>query len=262
MSKIKIVIPLPSYGFDPTEVAIPWKIVSENNFEIVFATPNGKMGIADTKMLKGSTLGIWKPVLQAGKDAVKAYYEMEKSESFRNPIKYADLKEENFDALLLPGGHDKGVKEYLESNVLQQLVVNFFIKQKPVGAICHGVVLAARSINPETKRSVIYNYKTTSLLRSQELLAFNMTKIWLKDYYLTYPEITVEDEVRAALCDKNNFIKGPSPLFRDDLDHLNRGFFVKDRNYLSARWPGDAYNFSLEFVKLIRQTKLEAEQIH
>lgn len=253
MNKIKILIPIPSYGFDPTEVAIPWKILSSTNFEIVFATPQGKKATADIKMLNGSSLGIWKPILQAKPDAVKAYYEMEKSEAFCDPIKYTDLKEENFDAILLPGGHDKGVKEYLESKVLQQLIVNFFTAQKPVAAICHGVVLAARSIDPATKKSVIYNYKTTSLLKSQELLAFNLTKLWLKDYYLTYPEITVEDEVRAALCDRNNFIKGPPPLFRDDLDHLSRGFFVKDKNYLSARWPGDVYNFSLEFVKLIRQ---------
>ncbi len=253
MNKIKILIPIPSYGFDPTEVAIPWKILSSTNFEIVFATPQGKKANTDIKMLNGSTLGIWKPILQAKRDAMKAYYEMEKSESFCDPLKYTDLKEENFDAILLPGGHDKGVKEYLESKALQQLIVDFFKVQKPVAAICHGVVLAARSIDPATKRSVIYSYKTTSLLKSQELLAFNMTKLWLKDYYLTYPEITVEDEVRAALCDRNNFIKGPPPLFRDDLDHLNRGFFVTDRNYLSARWPGDAYSFSLEFIKLVKR---------
>ncbi len=186
---------------------------------------------------------------------MKAYEEMEKSASFSDPLKYSDLKQENFDAILLPGGHDKGVKEYLESTLLQKLIVDFFSLQKPVAAICHGVVLVARSIDPNTKKSVIYNYKTTSLLKSQELLAFNMTKLWLKDYYLTYPEITVEDEVRAALCDKNNFIKGPPPLLRDDLDHLERGFFVMDRNYLSARWPGDAYHFSLEFIKMVRQTK-------
>jgi putative intracellular protease/amidase len=249
---MKIVIPLPSYGFDPTEVAIPWKLLSEQHFEIVFATPQGKKAVTDTIMLKGNHLGIWKLVLQAKQDAIKAYNEMEKSEAFCNPINYTDINERDYDALLLPGGHDKGVKEYLESALLQQLVVDFFMKQKTVAAICHGVVLLARSIDPVTKKSVIHHYKTTSLLKSQELLAYTMTKLWMKDYYLTYQEITVEDEVRAALSDSKNFIKGPPPLFRDDLDHLSRGFFVKDRNYLSARWPGDAYTFSLEFIKMLR----------
>ena len=143
----------------------------------------------------------------------------------------------------------------MESEVLQHLVVDFFVAQKPVGTICHGVVLAARSINSDTEKSVIHNYKTTSLLKSQELLAYNLTRLWLKDYYLTYPEITVEDEVKSVLSDSDNFLKGPTPLFRDNYNHLERGFVVKDRNYLSARWPGDAYNFSLEFIRMVQDVK-------
>jgi len=57
---------------------------------------------------------------------------------------------ENFDALYLPGGHDKGVREYLESNLIQYLVVDFFVSEKPVAAICHGVIVAARSADPNT----------------------------------------------------------------------------------------------------------------
>lgn len=251
VSDKKIIIPLPAYGFDPTEVAIPWKILSTKNINIQFATPTGKKAAADELMLRGKKLGIWKPILQARKDAVDAYFEMEKSDAFNNPKAYHELKVVDFDAILLPGGHDKGVKEYLESPILQQITIDFFKANKPVAAICHGVVLAARSIDPETQKSVIYNYKTTALLKSQELTAYNITRLWLMDYYLTYPETTVEEEVIASLSNKSNFLKGPTPLFRDDQEHLERGFVVRDRNYLSARWPGDAYTFSLEFLKML-----------
>ena len=131
------------------------------------------------------------------------------------------------------------------------MVVDFFKANKPVAAICHGVVLIARSIDTSTKKSVIYNYKTTGLLKIQELLGYQLTRLWLKDYYLTYPETTVEDEVKSVLSDDSNFLKGALPVLRDNYDNMNRGFIVKDRNYLSARWPGDVYNFSLEFVKMI-----------
>ncbi|MDO9263475.1 MAG: type 1 glutamine amidotransferase domain-containing protein [Desulfosalsimonadaceae bacterium] len=248
----KIVIPLPSYGFDPTEAALPWKLLSENTMEIVFATPEGNKASADILMLTGGKLGVWKSVLRARQDAVDAYYEMEKTESFCNPLKYNDVKEGNVDAILLPGGHDKGVKEYIESKVLQRLVADFFTAKKPVGAICHGVVLAARSINPDTGKSVIHTRKTTSLLKSQELLAYNLTRLWLKDYYLTYPGMTVEDEVRSVLADGGNFLKGPTPLLRDSHNHPERGFVVRDGNYLSARWPGDAVSFSLEFIRMVQ----------
>lgn len=248
----KVLIPLPSYGFDPTEAAIPWKILSENNIEIVFSSPTGQKPSADTKMLTGENLGIWKGILKARKDAMDAYHQMQQSKAFSNPLKYSELNEKDFDALLLPGGHDKGMKEYLESDILQNLVVDFFKAQKPVAAICHGVLLAARSIDPDTKKPVIFNYKTTSLLNTQELTAYFMTRLWLKDYYLTYPEITVQKEVTAALSDKNNFIEGPNPLFRDDLKHLERGFTIRYKNFLSARWPGDGYSFSLEFLKMLK----------
>ncbi len=248
----RVLIPIPSYGCDPSEVAIPWKILSENNIEVVFATPTGEKAKSDEIMLTGKGLGILKSVLQARKDAVAAYYEMEKTDSFCNPISYDDIKESNFDALFLPGGHDKRVKEYLESEILQNTVVDFFIANKSVGAICHGVVLAVRSINPSTGKAVIYNYKTTALLKSQEMLAYNVTKYKLKDYYLTYPGITVEDEVKSVLSDSNNFLKGPTPLLRDSNEHLKRGFIVVDRNYISARWPGDVYNISFAFIRMVQ----------
>lgn len=251
MAKKRVIIPIPTYGFDPTEVAIPWLMLTKNNFEIIFATPNGSIAKADTLMLYGENLGVWKKVLQARKDAVDAYHQMIESHAFKNPINYISIQEKDFDAILLPGGHDKGVKEYLESNILQQVVVNFFEMNKPVAAICHGVVLLARSISPSSNKSVLYNYKTTCLLKKQELLAYHMTRLWLGNYYLTYPELTVEDEVKAALQNVHQFQKGNEAIFRDDEQHLSRGFVSVDRNYVSARWPGDAYNFSIAFIELL-----------
>ena len=251
MTQKRVCIPLPSYGFDPTEVAIPWKLISAGDISITFLTPDGQKASADDLMLRGRRLGLLKSTLRARQDAVSAFEEMAGSVSFCQPATYQEAQENHFDALLLPGGHDKGIKEYLESSVLQKLVVDFFQADKPVGAICHGVVLAARSIDPETQQSVLHGYKTTALLKSQELLAYNLTRLWLKDYYLTYPGLTVEDEVTSALQDPANFLRGPRPISRDDMDHLERSFVVQDRNYISARWPGDVYKFSIEFIDLL-----------
>jgi len=247
----KVLIPIPSYGFDPTEVAIPWKLLSQKDHDVIFATPDGQKASPDNCMLTGDGLGIWKSTLRARQDAVVACREMDGDAAFCNPLKYADLGKGNFDAIYLPGGHDKRVKDYLESPLLQRLVADFFEAQKPVAAICHGVVLAARSKKRETGKSVICDYKTTALLKSQERLAYNMTRLWMQDYYLTYPEMTVEDEVRAALSDGRNFVTGPTPVLRDSIDRMSRGFVVKDRNYLSARWPGDIYNLSLKFADML-----------
>ena len=107
---MKILMPLPTCGFDPTEVAIPWKILSEDGDEVIFTTPDGRQGTADKLMLTGEKLGILKPLLKARSDAVEAHDAMLEGESFSNPLKYVAALEADFDALYLPGGHDKGVQ--------------------------------------------------------------------------------------------------------------------------------------------------------
>ena len=252
MKKI-ILIPIPTYGFDPSETAIPWKLLSDNNFEVVFATPNGTKAEGDKIMITGEGLGIFKGVLKARKDAVDAYWEMYDSAEFNNPIKYTDIIETDYVGVFLPGGHDKNVKEYLESTTLQKVIPKFFNSNKIVGAVCHSLMLLARSKNPETNESVIYDYKVTSLLKSQELLGYNLSRLWVKDYYLTYPDLTVEDEAISALKNKEQFLHGPQPLFRDTFTNLKSGFTVRDRNLITARWPGDIYSLVSEYINMLNE---------
>ena len=72
MNAGKMLEPVHAHGFDPTEVAIPWKILSERGLDIVFARPAGEQARADRLMRKGECLGIGKPLPRARADAVKA----------------------------------------------------------------------------------------------------------------------------------------------------------------------------------------------
>ena len=151
MGAAKIVLmPLPQYGFDPTEAAVPWRALTRAGHRVVFATPNAEPASADTRMVTGRDLPVLlRKTLMARPDDVLAYREMEASEAFRNPIAYEKVEPTELDGLLLPGGHDKGMRPYLESGVLHEKVAHFFDHGKPVGAICHGTLLAARSISKE-----------------------------------------------------------------------------------------------------------------
>lgn len=84
---------IPSYGFDPTEVAVPWKILSNHGIEVVFTTPCGDKACADRIMLTGENLGVWKSLLKARKDAVTSHDAMGHDTSFCNPLRYADARE-------------------------------------------------------------------------------------------------------------------------------------------------------------------------
>lgn len=179
---------------------------------------------------------------------------MTQSPRFKEPLKYKDIEVEKINGLILPGGHAPGMKPYLESEILQGKVREFFDFKKPVGAICHGTIVLARTKDLSTNKSVISDYKTTSLLKLQELSAYYLTRHKLGNYYRTYPQ-TVQDEVVSALNRSNDFKKGNIPILRDSAHHVNRGFIVRDKNYLSARCPGDAYRFSMEFLKMLQESK-------
>jgi protease I len=250
-----VLIPLPDNDFDPTESGVPWRLLRARGHRLVFATPYGRPGEADPKMVTGEGLGILAPLLKADAAGKAAYQEMTESPEFHHPIAYTDIAAVECDALLLPGGHAPGMRPYLDSRVLQKTVADFFAHDKPVAAICHGVLLAARSRGSDGK-SVLYSRKTTALTRMMELTAWSLTRLYLGDYYRTYP-VTVEDEVRSALKAPDDFVAGPMPVRRDSLDRLDVGFTVRDGNYLSARWPGDAHRFASEFARMLagKQTK-------
>ncbi len=250
-----VLIPLPSRDFDPTETGVPWRVLRAQGHRVVFATPDGRQGEADPKMVTGLGLGVLAPLLRADSAGRGAYLEMTQSPEFRKPVSYAEIVAADFDALLLPGGHAPGMRPYLESALLQAIVAEFFAQEKPVGAICHGVLLAARSRNKQGK-SVLYGHKTTALTKAMELTAWMLTRLYLGDYYRTYP-VTVEDEVRSALADSHDFIAGPMPMRRDRATRPD-GFVVRDGNYLSARWPGDAHRFASAFAAMLAQRQSRA----
>ena len=248
-----VLVPLPRIDFDPTEAGVPWRVLSEAGHEVVFATPDGMPAQADPRMLHGTGLGLLGPMLRAQGNAVADHDRMARSAAYRAPIAWADiargLADDRFDALLLPGGHAPGMREYLESPLLQSAVAAFFERDRPVAAICHGTVLAARS-RAATGRSVLHGRRTTGLTRQLELLAWRLTRHRLGDYYRTYAQ-TVQDEVTAALRAPSDFLIGPPALLRDS-DRMQRlGFTVRDGNYLSARWPGDAHRFAHELAAML-----------
>jgi putative intracellular protease/amidase len=163
-----VLIPIPSKDFDPTEVAVSWKVLKRLGHSVVFATPAGREGSADDIMLTGEGLDLWGflpglrrlvafgRMARANADARRAYTEMRLDPAFKAPLAWRQLGVEGFDGLLLPGGHRaRGMREYLESNVLQTLVAQFFEAGLPVAAICHGVLLAARSGVADGGRSVL-----------------------------------------------------------------------------------------------------------
>ncbi|MFF1813997.1 type 1 glutamine amidotransferase domain-containing protein [Streptomyces sp. NPDC058251] len=249
---MRVLIPVPDRDFDVTEVAVPWRILTDAGHEVVFATERAATRpAADPKLLTGVLFG----QLGAEAEPRRFYQELVQAPEFRATVSWADVDVEEYDGLLLPGGHAPGMRQYLGSAVLRERIARFWALERPVGAICHGVLVLARARDAATGRSVLAGRRTTCLPKYMERTAYFTTAWRLGRYYRTYPAY-VEDEVRAALADPaTQFARGPRTLTRRGtaLDDTH-AFVVQDGHYLSARWPGDAYLFGRRYLALLRST--------
>ena len=242
-----VLVPLPDRDFDVTEVSVPWRLLTRAGHKVVFATEHGGAPpAADPLLLTGVVFG------KLGADAEpKAFYrELEQAPEFRAPIAWSAFDPRKVGALLLPGGHAPGMRQYLAGEVLHAKVAEVWKTGCPVGAICHGVLVLARAKDPATGESLLQRAKTTCLPKYMERSAYMLTFWKLGRYYRTYPEY-VEDEVKAALADPAaQFVRGPRVLTAkgtEDDDHA--AFVVEDGRYVSARWPGDAYLFAKKMIE-------------
>jgi putative intracellular protease/amidase len=246
-----VLVPIPDRDFDPTEVAVSWRVLTGSGHRVIFATESGTPGVADEIMVTGRGLDVWSALpllsaiplvgltLRANKDGRNAYRDMVHSA--------------------------RGMRSYIDSGILHRLVVEAFARGLVVGAICHGVLLAARSVDPETGRSVLYGRKTTALTWAMEGSAWRLTRFtrfWDRNYYRTYTEepgqpdgyMSVQSEVTRALEDPADFrdVARGSPhrwrkssgMVRDTPADSRPAFVVDDGGYVSARWPGDTHTFA------------------
>ena len=243
-----MLIPLPDHDFDVTEVAVPWRLLTRLGHVVRFATEHGGTPpAADPRLLDGVIFG----QLGAAAEPKGFYAEMQSDPEFQAPLPWADVRRDEFGGLILPGGHAPGMRQYLGSELLRRKVAEYWALDRPVGAICHGVLVLARISDPTSGRSPLYGRRTTCLPKYMERSAFVTTAWRLGRYYRTYPEY-VEDEVRAALRDRADFVRGPRVLSkRGTQTDDGPAFCVEDDNYVSARWPGDAYLFAKRFAALL-----------
>ena len=260
-------------------------MLTERGHEVRFATPDGAAASGDELMVTGEGLDLWGSIpglsrvvvvgraLRADARGRAAYAELLRTPAFLEPIAWSEIELDAVDGLLLPGGHRaRGMRCYLESSLLQRLVAEAFARELTVGAICHGVLLAARSVDADTGRSVLYGRETTALtwaLEGRAAKVARLTRFWDTGYYRTYRErpgepagyMSVQQEVTRALASPADFRdvdpgepdarRKSSGRARDSLGDERPAFVVRDGNYLSARWPGDVHTFAKRFAAML-----------
>lgn len=239
----RVLILLPQAGFDPTEVAVPWKALVDAGHEVIFATETGAEAACDPVTLTGQGLPVYARFLRAHEANRALYADMAASPAFRTPVSWADVIASDYELIHFPGGHAPDMRPYLESALVQDVARAAFAAGRPVSAICHGVVALARA-------GVLKGYRTTALTAIMENVAVWLTRGALGLHYRTYPQ-GVEEEVRAALARPEDFARGPILGGYATRERPLAGFIVRDRNYVSARWPGDAWTLAAEMLRML-----------
>lgn len=248
----KALICMADYGNDPTEAAVPFSRWAAAGVNIDIATETGNVPKCDEKMLYGLT----QKLLGATSAVVDIYHNMQKSQAMTSPLSWtaSDFSMDKYDIVLLPGGHDKGMQQYIDSSSLHSHLASYFPKTlkstggetKVLAAICHGVMTLARTQIAGSEKSVMHEVRTTTLPTFMEGAAFWGTRLFLGDYYKTYGANaeTTEESVKSVLDNPEKqwcTSTGMSP------------FVVVDEkyNYVSARFPGDAEAFADKVLEVL-----------
>ncbi|MDQ1455058.1 MAG: hypothetical protein QOH28_678, partial [Actinomycetota bacterium] len=164
---------------------MPWRLLTRVGHVVRFATERGGVApAADQRLLDGVIFG----KLGATPEPRSFYAEMQSDDEFRAPLAWADVRVDEFDGLILPGGHAPRMRKYLGSEELRRKVAEYWALDRPLGAICHGVLVLARTCDPATGRSLLYGRRTTCLPKYLERSAVFSTAWRLGRYYRTYPE--------------------------------------------------------------------------
>lgn len=276
-----VLIPMADYGHDPTEVSIPYTVFRDAGFTVDFATEAGKTPQCDKRMLEGIT----GTLVGADAQARAAYTDMStNSTSFKEPRAWTDpsFSMDQYDLVMLPGGHEKTMRQIIESKTLHNHLAQFFPKtlrnaegpKKTLAAICHGVQILAFTpslssstqsyplaldsahIEPQVAseyKSVIHDCRTTAFPGFMETAIYQATRLFLGDYFKTYGggSPNVEDYVKCGLDNPEaQFDAGPGVLS----GRLTQPFIVEDDRYryVSGRFQPDAERLAQRAVEMVR----------
>lgn len=140
--------------------------------------------------------GITQKLLGATSSTVALYNSMSQEPEFKSPLAWSSesFSLSDYDLIFLPGGHDKNVRQLIDSGIMHKHLAAYWkdVKKpgkKTVAAVCHGVMVLSETMlegDGEEKQSVIHGCDTTALPGAFEGLAFWGTRWVLGDYYKTY----------------------------------------------------------------------------
>jgi putative intracellular protease/amidase len=139
------------------ELAAPYYIFTEAGFELTIASPAGGPVPLDPKS---------ESIIMATQ-TTKRFLKDEAAMNFlSDSLLVKEVKAEDFDAVFLPGGHGP-MWDIADNKEVKQLLEAFNIQNKPIAAVCHGVV-GLLAVQTENGELLIKGKQLTGFSNSEE----------------------------------------------------------------------------------------------
>lgn len=144
-------------GFWLEEFASPYYVFVDAGAKITLASIRGGLPPVDPK----SNLPEWET-----ETTHRFKADMESNKKLQNTLAIAELNEENYDAIFLPGGHGP-MWDFAQSRTLANLIKTFDEKKKVISAVCHAPA-ALVAVKTDNNVPLVKGRQLTSFTDSEE----------------------------------------------------------------------------------------------
>lgn len=120
------------------ELAVPYYVFKSNDIQVTLASPAGGRPPIDPKSEEP----------EAQSEASRRFMEdAEARQQFDNTLRLDTIFPEDFDAIFYPGGHGP-LWDLAEDDNSISLIESFFMREKPIGCVCHGPAVLLHAKGP------------------------------------------------------------------------------------------------------------------
>ncbi|MCP4147253.1 MAG: type 1 glutamine amidotransferase domain-containing protein [bacterium] len=162
MGKKKVLVCATNYGSWAEEVQAPWDALMKAGHDLTLATPKGLKPLPFFLSVDPEFMDPRQNYKVNPPEVCDRVKEILAGDEWNNPIKIADAKMADYDAIVLCGG--PGVcLDMNNSTSLHNLLLEAYKSDKLIGAICYSVGCLAFARNPENDfKSIIHGKKITA----------------------------------------------------------------------------------------------------
>ena len=235
-------------GYYLNEMTVPPRAAIAAGYEIVLATPGGKIPVMDPQSAVPSYFGGSDDALQEALEFVKNFPAMQSPQSMRSVINQGL---DRYIAVYVPGGHPPMI-DLMEDSDLGEILRYFHVNGKPTVLLCHGPVAIAAAL-PKAKefRAALAagdEERAKKLAEGWQYAGYRMTAFsndeehWVEDTYMGGRKVPfyINDALRIA---------GGKVEISDN--GIFQSYAVQDRELITGQNPPSDHALTALFLEAL-----------